>query len=225
MRPSVRPKKKGNSAFIDSQNLNVGVQKFGWKMDWAKFRKFLADKYNVTNAYMFIGYVPEFENLYEQLHNAGYKIVLKPTFDMTRPRPEEVKSVPDANKTEKAKPATGDKKEEDEKKTKGNVDADLVLWVMKEIKAYDKAVIVSGDGDFYSLVEYLDQENKLLKLLTPNAFYSNLYNKYEQYVERLDTQKRELAYYDYKRRQKATGQKSQTSHASQRPTSTDKRHN
>lgn len=207
MRPTLRNKKKGNYAFIDSQNLNVGVQKFGWKMDWAKFRKFLSDTYNVTNAYMFIGYVPEFESLYEQLHNAGYMIVLKPTFDMTRPRPEESKPGGVDTKLEKStklpsNATTSDKKDEDEKKTKGNVDADLVLWVMKEIRSYDKAVIVSGDGDFYSLVEYLDKEKKLLKLLTPNSFYSSLYNKYDRYIERLDTHKKQLAYYDYKHRQK-----------------------
>ena len=75
-------------AFIDSQNLNVGTQKFGWKMDWQKFRKFLADKYGVQKAFMFIGYVPEFEAMYEQLHEAGYMIVLKPTYDMSKPLPD-----------------------------------------------------------------------------------------------------------------------------------------
>ena len=55
-------------AFIDSQNLNVSVQKYGWKMNWKKFRKFLADKYDVQMAYMFIGYVPEHEDIYEKMH-------------------------------------------------------------------------------------------------------------------------------------------------------------
>lgn len=179
---------KGMSAFIDSQNLNVGVQKYGWKMDWKKLRQFLSDKYGVTEAYMFIGYVPEFEEMYKQLHDAGYKIVLKPTYDMTRPRPEEKEKTEDNHvETEEKKPV------------KGNVDADLVLWVMKEINNYDKAVIVSGDGDFYSLVEYLDTQKKLYKLLAPNAQYSGLFNKYEQYIERLDKYRRELAYYDKRR--------------------------
>jgi uncharacterized LabA/DUF88 family protein len=182
---------KGVYAFIDSQNLNVGVQKFGWKMDWKKFRQFLTDKYKVTNAYMFIGYVPEFEALYQQLHDAGFLIVLKPTFDMTRVRPEE---------KEPSDPKDPQTKKEDDRPTKGNVDADLVLWAMKEIPNYSKAIIVSGDGDFYALVEYLDEQKKLLKLLAPNAHYSGLFNKYESYVERLDTYKRELAYYDRKKR-------------------------
>ena len=159
-------------------------------MDWKKFRKFLYDEYGVEKAFMFIGYVPEFEAMYEQLHESGYLVVLKPTYDMTRLRPE----APDKGVDNKSK--------EEERPTKGNVDADLVLWAMKELPNYNKAVLVSGDGDFYSLVEYLDEKGKLLKLLTPNAHYSGLYNKYESYVERLDTKRRELSYKDFKKRPK-----------------------
>lgn len=181
------PAPKKNYAFIDSQNLNLGIQKVGWKMDWKKFRTYLTDVHNVDKAFMFIGYVPEFEPMYQQLHESGYMIVLKPTFDMTRPQ---------ADATDQPK-----KKEEDERPTKGNVDADLVLWAMKEMSNYQKAVIVSGDGDFYSLVEYLTQKKRLAKLLTPNDHYSNLYNAYKEYVVRLDLLKPRLAYTIRRKRQ------------------------
>jgi uncharacterized LabA/DUF88 family protein len=171
-------------AFIDSQNLNVGTQKFGWKMNWAKFRKFLADEYGVTKAFMFIGYIPENESLYEQMHDAGYMVVLKPTFDMTRPR---------------AETPEGEKKE-DERPVKGNIDAELVLWAMKEMPNYKQAIIVSGDGDFYSLVEYLEGKGRLKHLLTPSGHYSQLYNRYESYIVRLDHHKRELEYRDLRKR-------------------------
>lgn len=177
-------------AFIDSQNLNVGVQKFGWKMDWQKFRKFLSEEYGVTKAFMFIGYVPEFEAMYEQLHEAGYMIVLKPTYDMTKPQPD---AAAEATAREKA-----GAEPEEKKPVKGNIDADLVLWAMKEISNYDKAILVSGDGDFYSLVEYLETKKRLGKILTPSFQYSQLYNRYEEYIVRLDTFKRELRYYDRK---------------------------
>lgn len=189
-----KPKKqKRIYAFIDSQNLNVGTQRVGWKMDWKKFRQFLHDKYGVTEAFMFIGYMPEFEDLYLQMHEAGYKVVLKTTYDMTRPHPE---MQPDSEK--KAATDTSSKKKDEgedaEKHIKGNIDADLVLWAMKEMKNYDKAILVSGDGDFYSLVEYLDQQHKLQHILTPNQFYSNLYNSYDSYIVQLGKHKKELAY-------------------------------
>ena len=188
----LRSKPKGNYAFIDNQNLNLGVQKLGWKMDWRKFRKFLKDEYNVEHAYMFIGHMPEHEDMYLQLHDAGYLIVLKPTFDMSRPQPVQTKSAPqDSSKEERP---------EDKKPVKGNVDAELVLWAVKEMKNYQKAVIVSGDGDFYSLVEYLETQNKLLHLLAPNGHYSSLYNKYDAYIQRVDRHKKQLAYKTFKRK-------------------------
>ena len=177
-------------AFIDSQNLNVSTQKFGWKMDWQKFRKWLGDRYGVGKAFMFIGYIPENESLYEQMHDAGYAVVLKPTFDMTKPRLEDVRKDDDKK----------DKKPEDKKPVKGNIDAELVLWAMKEMSNYDKAIIVSGDGDFFCLVEYLADKKRLLHLLTPSGHYSSLYNRYDDYVVRLDQFKSDLRYRDFRRR-------------------------
>ncbi len=170
-------------AFIDSQNLNLGIQKAGWKMDWRKFRQYLNDEYNVTHAFMFIGYMHEHEDLYEYMHELGFLVVLKPTLDMNID--------PDDKEANKDKPPT-----------KGNIDADLVLYAMKEIPNYDKAIIVSGDGDFYGLIEYLHKKRKMLKVLAPNRQYSSLLKPFEKYIERLDTQKRKLQYYDRKKQTK-----------------------
>ena len=197
--PDPRPERV--FAFIDSQNLNVSTQKFGWKMDWRKFRQWLESEYGVTKAYMFIGYLPENEALYEQMHEAGYAVVLKPTFDLTRPRPELMteESAEPGKETVGGRHAKGDKPEE-KKPIKGNIDAELVLWAMKELGNYEKAIIVSGDGDFFCLIEYLVQKKRLLKLLTPTAHYSSLYNMYDEYVERLDNHKREQRYHDFRKK-------------------------
>lgn len=185
-------KSKNNYAFIDSQNLNLGIQKMGWKLDWRKFREMLANKYGVSKAFMFIGYMQENESLYEQMHDLGYLIVLKPTVESHKDSDEQ--------RVQSQEKDGGNKAHEVEKKTvKGNIDADLVLYAMKEMVNYDQAIIVSGDGDFFSLAEYLIAENKLLHIMTPNWQYSSLLKEFESHIVRLDQMRRELAYRTFKR--------------------------
>src|SRR3989338_428390 len=131
-------KSENNYAFIDSQNLNLGIQKLGWKLNYRKFRIYLQEKYAVQKAYVFIGFITLNQELYESLQNAGFILVFKPT-------------VPDADG-----------------KIKGNVDVILVLRAALERDEYDKAVIVTSDGDFYSLVQYLYEQGKLETVLSPD---------------------------------------------------------
>jgi uncharacterized LabA/DUF88 family protein len=181
-------------AFIDSQNLNLGIQRMGWKMDWRKFRQFLYDTYNVTQAYMFIGYMAENEPLYEHMHELGYLIVLKPTVD--------IKPTVEADPVEhvEGQPNEETKQQASKVGIKGNIDADLVLYAMKELSHYDSAIIVSGDGDFYGLIEYLAEQKKLAYILTPNWQYSSLLKQFDNQIVRLDQLRHKLAYHDHKKK-------------------------
>ena len=132
-----------NYAFIDGSNLYLGIRDLGWALNYRKFRDYLKEKYKVGKAYLFIGNVPRYNSLYRSLQEKGYILILKPT-------------IPN---------------EQDE--LKGNVDADLVLQAMIDLNNYEKAVIVSGDGDFYSLVRYLYNNNKLLRVIAPNKKQSS----------------------------------------------------
>lgn len=177
-------KKIENYAFIDSQNLNLGTQRMGWKLDWRKFRQYLKDEHNVSHAYMFIGYMTENESLYEYMHELGFLVVLKPTIDVSAP-------------------SQHDKDDKDHKPmVKGNVDAELVLYALKELPNYNKAIIVSGDGDFFSLAEYLEEQGRLEAILTPNWQYSTLLKRFEDKITRLDQMRRQLAYHDRKNKKK-----------------------
>lgn len=191
-----KAKNQSNYAFIDSQNLNLGTQRMGWKVDWRRFREYLREKYGVSHAYMFIGYMSENEQLYEYMHELGYLVVLKPTVDVT--------ASPDSGSKSEKKQGSGgkpaDEKEKEKPTVKGNVDADLVLYAMKELPNYDKAIIVSGDGDFLGLVEYLQEQGKLANILTPNWQYSSLFKPYESQIVRLDQLRRQLAYHDRKKK-------------------------
>lgn len=80
-------------------------------------------------------------------------------------------------------------------KTKGNVDAELVLHSMIEFKNYDLSIIVSGDGDFHCLIEYLEKKNKLFRILIPNEFsYSSLLRKYSRKIAFVSRLKSKLEY-------------------------------
>lgn len=129
--------KPKNYAFIDAQNVHKGIKSLGWKIDWAKFRIYLKDKYSVEIAYMFIGFMDSNRDLYSKLQKAGFVLIFKPLI------------------------YDGDGK------AKGNCDADLVLYAILEKDNYNKAVIVTSDGDFYSLIRYLYENKKLEMVLSP----------------------------------------------------------
>ena len=66
---------------------------------------------------------------------------------------------------------------------KGNVDAELVLHAAAiEFDNYEKAVIVTSDGDFACLVKYLDEKEKIQKIITPTKRHSTLFRPYLKYV-------------------------------------------
>ena len=131
-------KKENNYAFIDSQNVHKGAKRdLGWEIDWPRFRTYLRHKYDVECAYLFIGFIPEHNDIYDGLQKAGFILKFKPV-------------LPDGSGG-----------------VKGNVDADLVLQAMIDFAEYDRAILVTSDGDFYSLARYLFDTKKLGAVLSP----------------------------------------------------------
>lgn len=140
-----------NIAFIDGQNLNLGTAEEGWSVDYERFRIYLRDKYLVEDAYYFFGYISEEQQaLYSKLQKAGFIVVFK----------------------EHHESCVG--------KKKGNVDTDIVFEIMKNLidEDFHKVVVVSGDGDYKKVVDYLIQKDKFETILFPNMrFASSLYKK------------------------------------------------
>lgn len=137
-------------AFIDSQNLNLGVRSQGWRLDFTKFRIYLSDKLKVKKAFLFIGYLKNNRELYRYLTKSGFSLIYKAI-------------------------AYGEHRQ-----IKGNVDAELVLHAMIEYKNYQKAVIVSGDGDFFCLIDYLNKKRKLERVIIPDKTkYSRFLAKFK----------------------------------------------
>ncbi len=144
-----------NLAFIDGQNLYMGTAKRDvdpWKIHLAKFRVYLARKYNVSKAFYFLGFLDESrQSLYENIQTSGFIIVFR----------------------EHTSLMLG--------KKKGNVDSDIIFNVMQKMyykEPFDKIVLVSGDGDYKQLVDFLVVESKLEKVLFPDRKRaSSLYKK------------------------------------------------
>ena len=131
----------------------------------ARFARIRKDKYGIVKAFIFIGFVPTNQSLYTSLQKDGYILVFKPTLQLADGR------------------------------VKGNIDAELVLHTMIEYPNYDKALIVTGNGDFYCLVEYLIKQRKLLKLMVPDkSKYSSLLRRFSSNIVFMNNLKKKLEY-------------------------------
>ena len=159
-------KVQNNYAFIDGQNVNLSIQDLGWKLDFRKFRIYLSEKYSVGTAYYFSGFVEGNNDLYVSLQSAGYILIFKPTLRL----PDE--------------------------KVKGNVDAELVLQAMVDLNKYQRAIIVTGDGDFACLAAYLRKADKLQCVLVPNInkFSALLKKAAQKRIAFMNDLKNKLAY-------------------------------
>lgn len=174
-------KPDNNYAFIDGQNLNAGVEALHWKLDHKKFREYLRLEHGVKKAYMFLGFMEEYQTLYSALQEAGYILYFKPL----------VRS--------------------DDSAVKGNIDADMVLQAMIDIERYDQAVIVSGDGDFAGLIRHLASADKLKQVIIPNrSTYSSLFKRLDEYGDEyftfMNDLRGELAYRDFRKKQRPNKQ-------------------
>lgn len=139
-------KQVNNFAYIDGANLHRGIADLGWKLDYKRFRLWLTNKYQVKEAYLFLGLIAKYKDIYTYLQKVGFTIVFKEvTYDGNR-------------------------------KPKGNCDADLVLQVARDTyeNNFNKTVIVSSDGDYASLIKFLQEKNKLLSILSPGNHCSIL---------------------------------------------------
>ncbi len=158
---------KSNYAFIDGNNLYLGIKNQGIKLDYRKFRLYLKNKFHVDKAFLFIGYDETQSLMYQALQSYGFILVFKPTVAYT---------------DEKGK-----------RQMKGNVDAELVLQASAiDFNNYNQAIIVSSDGDFACLMRFLEKHGKLARIITPTQRYSKLLSPFRSYITRLDNIKSHL---------------------------------
>lgn len=156
--------KENNFAYIDGANLDKGVKDLGWKLDYKRFRIWLAEKHRIAKAYLFIGFMSANENLYTHLQEAGFILVYK----------------------EIVYDGAG--------KVKGNCDAALVLKAVVDFyeKNFHKAVIVTSDGDYAELVGFLKDRGVLRAVVSPSNKCSYLLRKQNIPLVYLNTKRNAL---------------------------------
>ena len=131
--------KERNFAFIDGANLYNGVKGLSWDFDYERFRVWLSDKFQVEIAYIFLGMMPKYSELYKDLQEKGYTLIFKDVIY------------------------------DHKGKAKGNCDADIVVQAMQDAyeNKFDKAVLVTSDGDYAPLVKFLLNKQKMLTVISP----------------------------------------------------------
>ncbi len=153
-------------AFIDSQNLHIGIKDQGWSLDYKKFFIYLKEKYKIDKAFIYIGFLKENKYLYSQLSKFGFEIVFKNTKQFGK---------------------GGDQ-------IKGNIDVDLTVDAIRKAKEYTKGIFISADGDFIALYDYLSEElQKDLIIMVPNSHkYSSFLIKYRNKLRFMNDLKAKL---------------------------------
>jgi uncharacterized LabA/DUF88 family protein len=142
-----------NFAFIDGTNLHLTYEYLDWKLDYQKLRNYLYKKLNVSVAHYFIGKTIENEDIYKTLESYDYNIKLK------EPSPYTTE--------EEVCPYCGKVIVPEMTRYKSDCDSFMTLQVMSDFPLYDKAVLITSDGDFDNLVKKLLLQDKLRMVFAP----------------------------------------------------------
>jgi uncharacterized LabA/DUF88 family protein len=154
--------------YIDGNNLYRSAKELGFEIDYKRLRGWLRQKYNPASVYLFIGLVPERVKFYEHLQSCGYILVFKQTVSIGE-------------------------------KVKGNCDAELVLKATSDFyeKAFSSCILITGDGDFSCLVEFLKEKKSIHHIIAPDenkcsfllrnknieiTFLNDLYHKFSNKI-------------------------------------------
>ena len=127
------------NVYIDGNNLYRAAKELGFVINYKKFRGWLRQKYNPKNVFLFIGLIPDRISFYQYLQESGFILILKQTITI-------------------------------EGSVKGNCDAELVLKAVSDFytKNTESFILITGDGDFGCLLEFLQENNVLNKVLAPD---------------------------------------------------------
>lgn len=176
---------KTTYAFIDAANLFYGGEKsLGWKIDYQKLLFYIKEKYDVSQAFYFGGV--EIHNFhydylkYESVPIEELKIYLAEFIAQQGKKLSEAKLLVIDRHLQRVrfylklkdfgyklflKPVKLYDQEDGTTKRKANCDVDMAFHLMKEQNNFDRALVLSGDGDFLPILKYLKDKDKEVMVL------------------------------------------------------------
>ncbi|MDA1337546.1 MAG: NYN domain-containing protein [bacterium] len=172
-------------AFIDASNLFYGgVKSLGWSIDYDKLLGYLKDKYGIAQA-LYFGGVEIYDFPYDYLQNdsvpvqelANYleSLIAKEGEEFTEAKllllDRHLRRVRFYLRLNQfgyklyLKPVKLYDQDDGSTKRKANCDVDMAFYLMKEKDNFDRAIILSGDGDFLPVLKYLKDAGKEVLIL------------------------------------------------------------
>lgn len=129
------------TVYIDGANLDKGISRLGWNINYEKLLVWLREKHKISKAIFFTGKIEYMSSFYSELEKIGYIMVFRET----------VRGIGG--------------------KIKGNCDTEMVLRATIDMfeESYDQAIIISGDGDFACLVNFLKSKSKIKAVFAPHS--------------------------------------------------------
>ncbi len=164
------------AVFIDGSNLYAAIRSLGFDFDYRKLLSYFHTRSRLMRAYYYtaLGDGQEYSPirpLVDWLAYNGYTVITKP-----------IKEYVD--------PATG------HKRIKGNMDIEIAVGMLRLAPFYDHAVLFSGDGDFRSVVEAVQDLGKQVTVISslmtqPPMIADELRRQADEFIE-LNSMKQEL---------------------------------
>jgi len=202
--------------FIDASNLFYGGEKsLGWKIDYKKLLIYLQEKYDANRIFYFGGVeIHNFKYNYQKDRTVPINKLESHLLDIVKNKSKEL------NEAELLligrhlqrvrfylklsqfgyrlflKPVKMYEQEDGTTKRKANCDVDMAFHLMKEKDSFEKAVVLSGDGDFLPVLKYLKEIKKEVIILARGSrtakeikqFAGNNFRDFEYLRERIKMQ-------------------------------------
>jgi len=145
------------SIYFDMSNLYFAAKDMGIRIDYARLLDFLVGERRLQRAYAYLGVAPDDENSHSfitWLSRNGFRV-----------RTKVLRRYEDGT-------------------TKANLDLELAIDLLTQAPHIDVAIIVSGDGDFVSLVDAAQREGLRVEVAaTPRQTSTDLIDVADRFID------------------------------------------